>query len=333
MKPEASLFRDVGPEQVSGKRKVNRQITRNDEQVLRGYLAGDFWKFAYVSKAILKDNYVGVLHEKYSYFLDKYIDEDFYRLRSIVNAVRRKHDGEAYSYDLSSLSSEDMEAAEFYYIVANVYGYYLWDVYSLCSSSDLIVFYIHRSAVPLPPMPFPSNNEQKARAITLEAVCGVDFCLSDEFIKEISSKEIDYVISARPGDCDFENKVREVKMCHEGNSMQSDMVVNGDFCEYERIENFLKIRKIVVPDSFSNSSNAARCVGLLMYDEMLKVGCSVDCFIEYFKKSEMYRDLSEFRIFPCSSNPYLSDKDNLTLKRWLKTTELCIQEKSVFAFK
>jgi len=56
-------------------------------------------------------------------------------------------------------------------------------------------------------------------------------------------------------------------------------------------------------------------------------------YIPTFKKTETYSKLSQSKIFKDSANPYLSDKEDITLKRWLQNTEKSILNMSVGSFK
>ena len=52
-----------------------------------------------------------------------------------------------------------------------------------------------------------------------------------------------------------------------------------------------------------------------------------------FKNSDIFKKIESIRLFKKSNNVYISDKDNGTLKRWLKITQECIEKMAVLPFK
>ena len=55
--------------------------------------------------------------------------------------------------------------------------------------------------------------------------------------------------------------------------------------------------------------------------------------INRFKSSDIYRKIETIKLFKKSNNIYISDKENSILKRWLNTTQECVEKVAVLSFK
>lgn len=324
-----SLFAAADSKKVAEKR-ASKTIEKTQEQVLRDFLASDFWKFIYTSRNIAYN--APSLLADYDFYitdLDRVIDEEGYALRCAINAMSHQLCGRPYEYDLDSLSLD--EASGIYFLLQNAvkYGYYLWDVRWACRAEEIVEFFIKYNYLPLPPLPFGNSEEQKVRHLTFRSVVGM---LHDEiYCNDVHG--VRYVIDSSFNDADIDVKLRKIKFYHDFHSIHANLISTSEPLDEEYLVALQRDRKIVIDDGFQSNSNAARCIGLWMHDEMIRLGCEEGNAVDIFKKSDKYEKWSQVRLFHGSTNPYLSDKDNGTLKRWLRTTIRCVESMSVLSFK
>jgi hypothetical protein len=315
-------------------RKSVDSVESSPEKVFRDFLAGDFWKFIYVARNVSM-KYPSFSSSVYDdlCILAEYVDEEYHDLRCALNAEFRRLNGLKYLYELNAMRQSEINAVRRLLYSACMYGYYPWDIMNACFTDKILSFYMDHDGVPLPPRPFGNSAEQQARAITFSLVVGSVYTGSADSADRYGKEKVKYVVEAVPGEEGFDVELKRIKFYRDANTHIAKMMHDGDPRSSDVIKAFLRDRKSVVSDSFSAKSNAARCIGLVMYEEMVKVGRVADDFVCTFKGTEMYDDLSREKIFRDSNSPYLSDKDDLTLKRWLQNTEKSVLTMSVSSFK
>lgn len=325
----------VPEEQVAAIRESNKYIENTEEIEIRNLLSCDFWKFMYTAKHIQKKRQdLLIRHRKNIEVLSKYADEDGYNLRSIINALSCKLNNEKYKFPLENLSENEYNAAKELLFFSLTCGYYFWNIDNICTSHELLNFFIEHGSMPAPPLPFNSSKEQMARCITYKAVFGTTFIGRESFIEEMKNTKINSSVSFKYGEDKniVQNKMKIIDFEQYGKKLNIDLMINGDPLRKEEIENIIKKRKCIVSDSFNSDSNPARCVGLLMYDDMIDFNGDVNDFIKSFKKSNIYNEINKIKLFKKSNNAFISDKDDLTLKRWIEITQNCVKNISVLPF-
>lgn len=324
----------IPEEDVANYRMNNKKFEISEEIEVRNLLAGDYWKYVYTAKCIHKNYSDWISHSKDSLdILSNYIEEDSYTLRCIINAVACKiHDGKS-SFPLENLSVDEFQAAIKLYVFSIRFGYYLWDIDNICTSVDIINFFIKNNSMPLPPLPFCNNQEQRARVITYRLFSGSIFTGGKSYVEEMKNKDFHPQVSYKYHDDNFENKIKFFQLDYEMTCFAVEQTVDGEPRPTSKVAEFIRMRKCLVQDEFHSNSNAARCIGLLMYDTMASPEENIETTVKNFRFTDTYSKLDNIRIFKKSNNPFISDKDNLTLKRWLKTTKECIEKMSVLTVK
>ena len=307
-------------------------ITEDTE--IRNFLSGDYWKFVYTATHIHNNHHDLInANRKNLEILYPYIDEEYYSLRCIINASYCRICKMPTSYPLEKLNKEEIHAVAGLLTFSVNYGYYFWDIDTACNPSDVLHFFIKNDVMPIPPLPFNSSEEQRARLITYRMAIGLISDARESFIEEMKNKQFTFSMNSQFGDDNFEKKLKEIEIQHKMTDIGIEQIFDGDPRQVDEVAKLVKMRKLVVPDNFHSDSTPARCIGLLMYDIMVSPGEPCDDIISRFKSSEKYREIETIRLFKKSDNAYISDKDNGTLKRWLKTTQKCIEKMAVLPFK
>jgi len=329
-----TILKNIPEDDVANCRRSNKKIKKNEDIEIRNLLSGDTWKFVYTSKHVHKnyDNLINT-NRKNLEILSHYIDEEYFTLRCIVNAIACKIVGEANAYPLKTLSKKECCAALELLFFSYKFGYYFWDIDRKCDSNDILDFFIKHGSMPIPALPYSSSNEQISRIITFRIALGSMSEVRDSFIEEMKNRKFTFSINSQFSDDNFEKKLKEIEIQHKMTDIGIEQILDGDPRQVDDVAGLVKMRKHVVPDNFHSDSTPARCIGLLMYDFMASPGEPCEDIISRFKSSEKYREIETIRLFKKSDNAYISDKDNGTLKRWLKTTQECIEKMAVLAFK
>ena len=329
-----TILRNIPEDDVANFRKNNKQIKKNEDIEIRNLLSGDTWKFVYTAKHVHKNHHNLINNNRNNIeILFRHIDEEYFTLRCIVNALACKIAGEATAYPLETLSEKERCAALELLIFSCKFGYYFWDIDRKCDSNDIFDFFINHDSMPIPVLPYNNSSEQRARIITFSIALGSIFEVRESFIEEMKNKQFTFSMNSQFGDDNFEKKLKEIEIQHKMTDIGIEQILDGDPRQVDEVAKLVKMRKLVVPDNFHSDSTPARCIGLLMYDIMVSPGEPCDDIISRFKSSEKYREIETIRLFKKSDNAYISDKDNGTLKRWLKTTQKCIEKMAVLPFK
>ena len=303
-------------------------MSQNDnEQVeLLQLLSQDFWKFKYTQLNALKKNDVINFSCDFNN-LSRFYDEEYFILRQIISATMLDMDHKKYSFNLGKLTDVERDAAQRIFTFSFVYGYYYWDIALSCSAEQILNFYTKYKTTPRPPMPYPSNNEQRARRITYNAVMGIYTDFSKSYIEELKNAHFTSCSPTISYDSKNEEQIYYEFTLHNKAIKQA---LNNNFEEKDDIKSFMKLRRKHINDKFSISSNPARIVALFFYE---KYGAdNFDNNIELFKETDIYDKLNNIELFT-GTNRYLSDKDNATIKRWVKKTDDCVKTMSICDFK
>ena len=305
-----------------------------EETQIRNLLAGDYWKFVYTARHIFK-NYQNLINEntENSIFLLPYIDEEYYQIRCIIHALVCNKLRKETTYQLEKLHEGEIYAAVKLLEFSCKFGYYFWDIVNVCDPNDILDFFTKRGLMPIPPLPFCNSHEQLARFITFRMIIGTKPEMRESFIEEIKNEKYTFSISSQFKDDNFEKKLKQIKFQCEVKDRIVEQIIDGEPRPVEEVAELIKIRKVVVPDNFHYDSIPARCIGLIMYDFIVSPDESCDSIISKFKNSDIFKKIESIRLFKKSNNVYISDKDNGTLKRWLKITQECIEKMAVLPFK
>lgn len=324
----------ISEENVAHCRKTNKKIELTEDVEIRNLLAGDYWKFVYTAMFVNKYHQDLIsLHRRNLNALCQYFDEEYYTLRCIINALACKFSGEPASHNLDSLKEYDLNAATQLLIFSCSFGYYFWDIDKPCTSDEIIDFFIKVGSTPMPPLPFNNSDEQIARIATFKLAIGTIFTGRESFIEEMKGKKNTYKFELSTEESGIENKLKRLALQHQIAKTTVDQMHNNEPRTVAEVSEMIKMRKCVVQDQFSHDSIPARCIGLLLYEIMISSGKGIDDTINAFKSTDTYQNLLTIRLFKKSSNVYLSDKDTLTLKRWLKITQACIEARAVLPLK
>lgn len=301
---------------------------------IRNLLSGDYWKFIYTATHIRKNHHKLIItNRKNLEILYSYIDNEYYTIRCIINASYCRICKMPVSYPLEKLNKEEMHAVAGLLTFSVNYGYYFWDIDTACNSSDILNFFIKNDAMPIPPLPFNSSEEQRARLITYRMVIGLIADARQAFTEEMKIKPSTFSISSQFGDVNFERKIKEIELQRKMTDLAIEQILDGEPRQRDDVAKLIKMRKCVVPDSFHADSNPARCIGLLMYDNIISPSEACDDIIGKFKTSELYQKIEIIKLFKKSNNPYISDKENSILKKWLNTTKECVEKMAVLSLK
>jgi hypothetical protein len=327
------ILKAVSEDDVAACRKNNKRIKTTEDIEIRNLLAGDYWKFIYTAKHVHKNHYEFINTNRNNLeMLSCYIDEEYFTLRCIINALVCKLSGAAATYPLETLSEKERRAALELLIFSCKFGYYFWDIGSVCSSTDILNFFCNNGAMPSPPLPYYSNNEQMARIATYKMAIGTLFIGKESFIEEMKNNKPKFEIASQFHDDNFEKKIKQIRLQSKIGDITIEQMLDGDPRPIEEVADLIKMRKPIVPDCFHPNSIPARCIGLILYDSMVSLDEKCDDIVGRFKASDKYKDLERVRLFKKSDNTYISDKDNSTLKRWLKTTQNCVEKMAVLSF-
>ena len=324
----------VSETDVAACRKSNKSIKNTEDTEIRNFLAGDYWKFIYTSKYVRK-KYQKLIDFNRNCFdvLSSHIDEEHFTLRCIINACVCDICGEPTAYSLANLNDNEIYAATGLLLFSQKFGYYFWDIDSVCNSDAILDFFQKNGSLPIPPLPYNNNEEQRARIATYKVAMGTIFEGRESFIEEMKNTTHIFQILSQFHDDDIENNIKKIRLQSKIKDLSIEQMLDGDPRPVDEVADLIKMRKCIVPDSFHSDSIPARCIGLLMYDSMISPDESCDDIVDRFKSTDKYKYIDKFRLFKKSDNAYISDKDNSTLKRWLKTTQNCVEKMAVLPFK
>ena len=313
--------------------KTALENTTEDTEI-RNFLSGDYWKFVYTATHIHKNHHDLVNdNRKNLEILYPYIDEEYYSLRCIINASYCRICKMPTSYPLEKLNKEEIHAVAGLLIFSVNYGYYFWDIDTACNPADVLHFFIKNDVMPIPPLSFNSSEEQRARLITYRMAIGMISDARESFIEEMKNKQFTFSINSQFSDTNFERKIKEIELQRKMTDIAIEQIIDGDPRQLDEVAKLIKMRKCLVPDNFHADSNPARCIGLLMHDSIVSQNEPCDNIINRFKSSETYRKIGTIKLFKKSNNIYISDKENSILKRWLNTTQECVEKVAVLSFK
>lgn len=328
------ILKAVSEDDVAACRKNNKRIKTTEDIEIRNLLAGDYWKFIYTAKHVHKNHYEFINTNRNNLeMLSCYIDEEYFTLRCIINALVCKLSGAAATYPLETLSEKERRAALELLIFSCKFGYYFWDIDGACSSDTLLDFFQKNGSMPIPPLPYNSNEEQRARYATFKIAIGTIFVGRESFIEDMKNTTDTLQISSQFHDDDIENKINGIRLQRKIKDLSLEQMLDGDPRPINEVAELIKMRKCIIPDSFHSNSIPARCIGLLMYDSMVSPDEDYNDIVDRFKSTDKYKQMDKVRLFKKSDNAYISDKDNSMLKRWLKTTQNCVEKMAVLPFK
>lgn len=316
--------------------KEKQRKDKPEEVKIRDLLSGDFWKYIYTSRFIhINDNSLININKININTLSNYIDDEMYDIRCMINALACMLTDHPYSYPLDKLGSKEIMAVASLLDFSMKYGYYFWDIDNACNSNDIIDFFSKHNSTPLPPLPFGNNEEQTARALTYRMAQGTVFTGSESFIKEMKNNKYKSTIEYGYSDDKkaLRNTVCKIEFSQDKIKQLIRLMEDGEPQKEEDIKEIITKRKSFVPDKFHSISNPGRCVGLVMYDYMLDNNYNINDCIKEFKKSEIYGRINSIKLFASSEDAYISDKEDIVLKRWILKTQECIKTRSVLTLK
>ena len=305
-----------------------------EETKILNLLAGDYWKFVYTARHISK-NYQNLIYDNIDNLkiLSPYIDDEYYQIRCIINALACYMAGKETTYQLEKLHIVEACAAVKLLEFSCKFGYYFWDIYNVCNSNNLLDFFIKHGSMPNPALPYCNSHEQLARIITFRMAIGIKPEVRESFIEEMKNEQYTFSISSQFNDDNFENKIKQIKFQRKMKDIIVEQIIDGEPRQVEEIAEQIRTRKEVVSDNFHYDSIPARCIGLIMFDSIVSPDESYDNIISKFKTSDIFKHIESIRLFKKSNNCFISDKDNGTLKRWLKITQECVEKMAVLPFK
>lgn len=308
-------------------------VESTEELEIRNILSSDYWKFVYTAECAHK-NYSDLINMCRNSFeiLSKYIDDEYYTLRCIINASLCKINSQKSAYSLTNLSSDEARAAVDLLLFSCKFGYYFGDIYDKCGSDDILDFFIKHNSMPIPPLPFNSNDEQRARIATYKMAVGTIFAGRESFKEEMKNTKFTYSIESEFGDKSFGKKIKRTNFRQKVTEISIEQIFDGEPRQVHELAEIIKMRKCIVTDSYYSGSIPARCIGLIMYNAMTSSEEPYDDVVNRFKSTVQYEKINNIRLFKNSGNAYISDKDNSILKRWLKATHKCVEKMSVLDF-
>lgn len=329
-----TVLKNISKDDVANCRRSKKQIEKSEDIKIRDLLSGDYWKFVYTARYIFK-NYQSLIYDniKNLKILYPYIDDEYYQIRCIINALACYNAGKETTYQLEKLHIEEASAAGKLLEFSYKFGYYFWDIYNVYDSNSLLDCFITQGSMPNPALPYCNSHEQLARIITFRMAMGSKPEVRESFIDEIKNEKYTLSISSQYGDSSFEKKAKQLELQQKLRSSIIEQLNDGAPRQVEEVLELIKMRKVVVPDNFHYDSIPARCIGLIMYDSIVSPDETCDDIIGKFKTSDIFKKVESIRLFKKSDNAYISDKDNYTLKRWLKITQECIEKMAVLPLK
>lgn len=336
------VLNSISVEKTAKIRENNKRIKekqrrdKSEEVNIRDLLSGDFWKYIYTSRYIhINDNNLININKININTLSNYIDDEMYDIRCMINALACMLAGHPYSYPLDKLGSKEIKAVAGLLDFSMKYGYYFWNIDNSCDSNFIIDFFSKHNSTPLPPLPFGNNEEQIARALTYRMAQGTVFTGSEYFIKEMKNNKYKLIIEIGHNDDKkaLRNTVCKIEYSQDKIKQLIKLIEDGEPQKEEDIKEIITKRKSFVPDKFHSVSNPGRCVGLVMHDYMLENNYNINDCINEFKKTEIYGRINNIKLFAFSEDAYISDKEDIVLKRWLLKTQECIKTRSVLTLK
>ena len=329
-----NVLKVVSEDDVADCRRNNKKNEITEDIEIRNILAGDYWKFIYTAKHVSKNHQESInINRNCLNTLSHYIDEEYFTLRCIINACVCDICGEPTAYSLTSLNDDEIHAAARLLLFSQKFGYYFWDIDGACSSDTLLDFFQNNGSMPIPPLPYNSNEEQRARYATFKIAIGTLFIGKESFIEEMKNNKPKFEIASQFHDDNFEKKIKQIRLQSKIGDITIEQMLDGDPRPINEVADLIKMRKCIIPDSFHSNSIPARCIGLLMYDSMVSPDEDYNDIVDRFKSTDKYKQMDKVRLFKKSDNAYISDKDNSMLKRWLKTTQNCVEKMAVLPFK
>ena len=219
----------IPEEDVANYRMNNKKVDLSEDIKARNLLSGDYWKYIYTAKCIYKYHFDSISSSRNNLdILHNYVEEDSYTLRCIINAIACKLAGEKTSFPLETLSTEEFQAAKKLYVFSSKFGYYFWDIDNVCNPKDLIDFFIKNNSMPLPPLPFCSNQEQRARVITYRLFSGSIFTGRESFVEEMENKEFHLPISFKFKDANFEKNLKNASLEQKMTCLAVEQTTEGE---------------------------------------------------------------------------------------------------------
>lgn len=316
------------------KYKETSNYSSCEENTIRDLISSDYWKYVYTATHFTKKFPDIISRNRQSIaVLSDHIGRDGYDIICMINAVILKLSGQKYTYDLESLSKDEVFAISDLAFSSCHMGYYPWDIDRLCQPEEILDFFIQHGSMPCPPIPFASNREQQARLYTYNAVHGRIFEWSGTFKKELlDTKYICNFSYTLDDDKIFEENYKQIKFIRQMTIDTANETFNDTPLSENHIADIIKKRKYIIKDSYHKNSNIARCIGLIMYQYMDTEG-DINKFYKNFILTDTYKKLCDKVVFENKDEPHLSDKDPTIVKSWLKITINCIEEKAVKSFK
>lgn len=289
----------------------------------------DYWTYIYTSLHV-QCYFEGDLNyalEKLS-TLTKYQEEDMYTLRCMLNAIHNDMLGREFSYDLTSLSHEEMQAAREIHIFASQALYYPWDINNCPSGEALALFTLENKGLPTPPPLLVTNDSTQKMAVSRGMHSDVTFCVSEDFKQEMS--QVTYSPCVTPAHESFneEDFIKEVRYNTSRIRIlnkRSDNNVTSD-----EKQQFAKKRKDIENTPYrAGRGDWERIVGLILFDlYSLYQGATFEELSRKFEEMDLYDTINSSFVFK-KKDPTLTGREPWVQKRWMDTTIQSIQKRKV----
>lgn len=314
---------------MSSAKQIQKDKKKREPKEIQHIESIDFWHAEYVKRKYINEARQQAGHENIILVIEASLaalpppDYDYYNLRCMVNAYARILAEGKSAYNLSQHSKQELDAIGNLFCIAFNTGYYPWDILSPLDPQDLVQRLLSEGVLPSPPLPFGADDDMRAKALSYFLKEKITHQVGESFVREVEASDICRRITPEERDNDIKRAMRitEHSICSRKLHIK---LLRNEKIDVDDKKSYAIIRKKISEESFFLTSNLARAIGLMLYDQQLSSNMKNNEVVEWIFLSKIEIKNNEFD---------LQNVDDSVVARWLSKTKKCIEEGQVLSFK